>query len=106
MIAGEVIYFYECEPTFVERRYQAQCTQELAVEWKNESWYMAPFTKKLVKESSAVPCTDVAYPQFLIGENEWVNFRGAPTMDLPRYLDPQDPVWNLGFVDLQERRAK
>jgi len=67
---------------------------------------MTPFTKKLVPKASPVPCADIAYPQFLIGENEWANYRGAPMMDTPKYLDPQDPVWNLGFVDLQERRAK
>ena len=37
MVAGEVLYFYECTPVFVERRTQKDCTQELAVSYRNES---------------------------------------------------------------------
>ena len=68
LVAGEVLYFYECRPVFVERRYHDTCTQELAVEWKNESWFMTPFTKKLVPKASPVPCADIVNPQFLIAD--------------------------------------
>ena len=92
MVAGEMLYLYECKPEFVERRTQKDCTRELAVSYKNESWFMLPFTKKLVKEVAVIPCSDITPPLFQLGEDYWINFRGDPHGGKPTYLDPQTPI--------------
>jgi hypothetical protein len=106
MSAGEVLYFYECKQVYVERRAQTECTQELAVTYLNSSWFMSPFTKKLVRQASAVPCSDMAPPLFQVGEDYWVNFRGDPHGGKPTYLDPQTPIWKIGFINIESKRRE
>ena len=105
MIAGEVIYFYSCRPVFVYIREENKCTQELPVTYQNQSYFVLPFTRILVEEAASTPCASMAPPQYLFGGTMWVTYKGGVTGDPPRYLDPQDPVWDLGFVELEKRRA-
>ena len=106
MIAGEVVYFYSCPPVYVVAREQIKCTQELPVKYQNESWFMTPFSRILVKEASAIPCTAMAPPQYWVVDNHWVTYRGAAPGHPPQYLDPQDPVFQIGFVNLDKFRVQ
>ncbi|HSL85934.1 MAG TPA: hypothetical protein VK861_03280, partial [Bacteroidales bacterium] len=104
--AGEVVYFYSCAPASVTVRQQPECTQELPVTYQNSSWFVTPFSRILVKEAAPVPCTDLAPPQYWVGDTYWVTYKGLTPGHPPQYLDPQDPVYDLGFVNLEELRKK
>ena len=106
MMAGEALYFYSCQAVDVVVRQSEQCAQELPVTYRNQSWYVAPFSRVLVKEASPIPCSDLAPPQFFVEDQLWVTYCGLIPSKPPTYLDPQKPVLNLGYIDLEVYRKK
>ena len=106
MVAGEVLYFYICDEVHVIVRQTTQCTQEMPVSYKNQSYYVTPFSRVLVKTAAPIPCSDLAPPQYWVEDELWVTYKGYMPSKPPTYLDPQMPVINLGFVDLDRYREK
>ena len=48
----------------------------------------------------------MAPPQFFVEDQLWVTYRGLTPSKPPTYLEPQKPVLNLGYIDLETYRTK
>lgn len=87
-IAGEVIYIMKCIPVEVEFRKTAECYNDLPVNHQNESMFLRPKSRILVKTGTRRSCNEVVPPMFKV-EETWYKFTPrASEAKLPQKLKP------------------
>lgn len=98
---GEVLHILECVPVEVAIRQTNFCYNQLPVSWNNESYFLAPKTRVLLKQGTQVTCTKLMPPMFLLG-SQWFSMdpeaRRSPD---PMQLKP-DTKTTWVFEELQD----
>lgn len=72
VVRGEVVHVAKCrEVAVIPLKLENNCYNELPVNYNNETWFMLPRTRILVKVGSIVECASDLGPQYLLN-GRWV----------------------------------
>lgn len=80
--AGEVIYIAKCIPVQCRVRQTKNCYNELPVSHGNNSYYLSPRSRILLKSGTARDCSDVLPPMYQI-HGTWFRMMPRPTEAVP-----------------------
>lgn len=92
IIAGEVVHIVKCIPINVRIRETPNCYAELPVEARNESFFLTPKSKLLVKNGMERECDRILAPMYKI-DGRWYKLTPHAIESLPpQTLEPNDKV--------------
>lgn len=74
--SGSVVYVSKCRPVDVRVRKEnlQNCTMEIPVIFKNESYFVNPINNILQKYSTTIICSQIAPPRYLIAQKWFCGF--------------------------------
>lgn len=98
VVAGEVIHIVKCTPVAVRVRHMSDCYQELPVYQQNNSMFLNPKSRILLKTGTIRECTSLL-PQMFQIEGTWYRLTPKPVESLPpQMLQPMSrPTWK--YID-------
>ncbi|APG78728.1 putative glycoprotein [Hubei rhabdo-like virus 7] len=70
LVRGEVIYLKECVPQIVNIRLSENCYQDLPILYNNESYFLTPRSKLIVKEGHEIECSNLMPEKYFV-EGTW-----------------------------------
>lgn len=79
---GEVIHLIKCVPVECRIRHTEECHDELPVTYKNESYFLLPRSRILVKKGTSRECNDLLPAMYEI-DGIWFRFTNRPLETLP-----------------------
>lgn len=95
VVAGELVHIIKCEAVKVQVRQTEKCYQELAVTYKNQSYFVSAKSKTLVKRGTELPCDHLLPVGYKI-DGYW--YHTTPKLLIsppPGQLKPQTkPTWS------------
>lgn len=83
--SGETIYLYDCKSVVVLPRETPRCFENLPVFVNHSKGFLTPLTRKLVFNSSPVPCTSTFMGKYHTVEGKWISAT-------PRILEVSGPA--------------
>jgi hypothetical protein len=97
--SGEVLYVKKCEPVTVTFRSTNKCYQDIPVTYKNQNYFVRPFTKTLSEDGSQIHCSPLA-PKFKI-ENQFYKLQNShlSSSDTPHFLVNPNLNWSYEYSD-------
>lgn len=94
--SGEIVYLSKCKPVEVEITNSEVCFQELPVNYKNKTQYMAPKTYTLQKYGTQIDCSFIL-PSAYFMEGLWMsNPENSKLQQTPQILKP-DTQWSWTY---------
>lgn len=99
VIGGEVAHIVKCVPVPVKIRHTERCYQELPVTYQNQSTFLRPKTRTLVKQGTIIELCNALLPQQYLIEGIWYQLLPKPSyVREPQALQPnQETRWK--YVD-------
>lgn len=99
-LAGEIIYLIKCVAVEVTLRKTQECYQELPVKYRNESWFLTPKSRMLIKDGTIVDCNQLLAVGYEV-DGAWIIMK--PDFEdtvRPQILSPlTTPTWS--YEDLK-----
>lgn len=99
VVAGEVVHVIKCTPVECTLRRTAECYGELPVTYQNQSQFLSPTSKILLKKGTQIECDPLLPAQYFI-DGHWYRFspQGIPVPN-PQQLSPTStPTWNYNPI--------
>ncbi|XP_043277259.1 uncharacterized protein [Venturia canescens] len=99
VVLGEVAHIIKCTPVDCSIRRTKECYNELPVTYRNESRYLSPISKVLLKAGTQIEC-DPLLPALYNIDSNWYRFspQGVPAQT-PQELHPTaHPSWNYNPI--------
>lgn len=93
VVRGEVVHVAKCrEVAVMPRVLTDECYNELPVNYNNQTWFMTPRTRVLIRHGTKVECASDIGPQFMLN-GRWVTptSTGLMSVKLPFVISP-DPL--------------
>lgn len=86
--AGQVAHLVPCQPMPWHVRYVTECYQEIPVECKNETFFLQPQSRIIIKTGTPTDC-DRLLPSIFNIPSAWVQFMPAPAnAETPQIIGP------------------
>lgn len=101
VVRGEVVHVARCrEVAIVPMKVSEDCYNELPVVYNNETWFMTPRTRILVRVGTIVECASDLGPQFLLN-GRWVTptSTGLMTVREPIIITPEPLSYEFERLD-------
>lgn len=89
-ILGEVIYIVQCTPVDVATAKTSECTLEMPVLYKNETYYMRPRSRVLQRSATPAPCDGVLVPKYRINGVWFATTPSLHVSSAPELLEPDN----------------
>ena len=105
-VSGEALFVFRCTPVDVETRDTSQCTNQLAVRYKAQDWFVEPVSRILTKKPTKVPCSNIVTPRFRIDENLWISVPHRHKVPTPRTISSSTILDLLAFAPLDDINKK
>lgn len=99
VVLGEVAHIIKCAPVDVSVRRTQECYNELPVTYRNESRFLSPISKILLKTGTQIEC-DPLLPSLYNIDNNWYRFSPQGiSVPAPQELHPiSQPTWNYNPI--------
>lgn len=81
-LAGEVVHLIKCIPKEVKLLHLQECYNELPVTTKNETWFLTPKTRILIRKGTRINCNSIT-PSYYKINNDWIKLTPTPTKAIP-----------------------
>lgn len=99
VVLGEVAHIIKCTPVECTVRRTQECYNELPVNYRNESRFLSPISKILLKTGTQIEC-DPLLPALYNIDNNWYRFSPQGILvAAPQELHPiSQPTWNYNPI--------
>jgi hypothetical protein len=105
-VSGEALYVFRCLPVDVEARDTTECTNQLAVKYKEQDWFVEPVSRILTRKPTFILCSNIVTPRFRIQEDFWISVPYRHKVQTPRTVNSNAFPEQLSFASLDDISQK